>query len=203
MIKLDIRNKICPYPVIETKKCLKSLAKPEAIEILVDNLIATQNLEKLATELGLINVFKIEKFDDTNFKVTFNESLEIKENSSNTFVTKNSQKSIIVISSDCMGNGDEELSKKLMEGFIYSLTEQDEEIMPTKIIFYNKGVLLTTLNTKTVEDLLVIKNKGVEIMSCGLCLDFYNVKDQLKVGEITNMYNISKLLLSNNVININ
>ncbi len=202
MINLDMRNKICPYPVIETKKSLKGLADNDTIVVLVDNLIATQNLEKMAVELGFSNNFKVNKISENHFEVTIvkGEGAKAVELS---FVSKNDNANIIAISSDTMGNGDEELSKKLLEGFIYSLTEQDDNILPKTIIFYNRGVFLTASNKKTIEDLLILKNKGVEILSCGLCLDFYDLKETLGVGEVTNMFNISKLFLTNNVININ
>lgn len=209
MIKLNMKNKICPYPVIETKKALKSTAENQTIEILVDNVIATENLEKMATELGYANGFSINKISDNEYCVfivksdgntLYSSPLPDKKNTDKH--TNNNRNNIIVISSDTMGDGDLELSKKLLEGFIFSLTEHEDDVLPTHIIFYNKGVLLTTTNEKTIEDLIIIQQKGVEILSCGLCLDFYNVKDTLKVGEVTNMYNISKLMLTSNTINI-
>lgn len=203
MIKLDMRNKICPYPVIATKKSLKTLKENDTIEVLVDNLIATQNLEKMAVELGFSKDFSVVKNSDTKYLVTIIKGLGATEQVATTnTVTKNTNNSIIVISSNSMGTGSEELSKKLIEGFIYSLTEQEENTLPTEIIFYNKGVFLTAHNEKTIEDLKSLEKKGVNILSCGLCLDFYNLKDTLQVGEITNMYNITTLLLSANVINI-
>ncbi len=203
MIKINMQNKVCPYPVIETSKALRTAQENETIEVCVDNIIATQNLEKMATELGYTNGFSVKEVSNKEFYVTIVKGAgSAQTEPTNTSTNKNNQ-SIIAISSDSMGDGDIELSKKLLEGFIYSLTEHEDSILPTHIIFYNKGVLLTTENKKTVEDLLILQEKGVTILSCGLCLDFYNVKDSLSVGEVTNMYTISKLLLTNNVININ
>lgn len=203
MIKLDMRNKICPYPVIETKKALKTASENETITVIVDNKIATENLEKMANELGFKESFKIVENSSDEYVVTFIKGSGLGENSIKESITNTNENNIIVISSDCMGSGDIELSKKLIEGFIYSLTEQDEDLLPTHLIFYNRGVFLTCDNKKTIDDILILQSKGVNVMSCGLCVDFYGFKDSLKVGEITNMYNISKLLLSNNVININ
>lgn len=97
-----------------------------------------------------------------------------------------------------MGKGDEEFSKSLLEGFIYALTEQDQ--IPEKVIFYNRGVMLTSVNEKTVEDLQNLASKGVEILSCGLCLGNYKLKEKLQVGEITNMYKIVEILRSHHVV---
>lgn len=201
MITLDMTGKVCPYPVIETKKILDKADFDETIIVLVDNQIATENLNKLCKEKGLLDGFSVTKNSDKEYLVTIikgngnDKPLDEKTNGSN-----NTLSHIIVISSDEMGDGDEELSKKLLEGFIYSLTEQ--EYLPKEIIFYNKGVYLTTQNKKTIDDLVVLQNKGVKIYSCGLCLDFYNLKDSLMVGEVTNMYSITSKMLSNNVINI-
>ena len=97
-----------------------------------------------------------------------------------------------------MGDGDENFGKKLLEGFILALTEQD--LLPKFILLYNKGVELSTINENTIEDLKKLYDSGVEILSCGLCLDFYNLKDELKVGEITNMYRICELMTKYKVV---
>lgn len=209
MIKLDMKNKICPYPVIETKKALKSANENQTIKIMVDNIIATENLEKMAIELGYKDGFNIDKISDNEYYVFIvkgqgselpsSDDVDKKKKDTRTNSDKNS---IIAISSDTMGDGDIELSKKLIEGFIYSLTEHEDNLLPTHIIFYNKGVFLTTIHKKTIDDLIILQKKGVKILSCGLCLDFYNVKDNLAVGEVTNMYNISKLMLASNTVNI-
>lgn len=201
MITLDMRSKICPFPVIETKKVLDKADFNETVIVTVDNIVATENLEKFCKEKGFSDGFSVTKNSDTEFLVTIikgDGNSEILEEQID--VPNNFSSHIIVISSDEMGEGSPELSKKLLEGFIYSLTEQ--EYLPKEIIFYNKGVYLTTINKKTVDDLLFLQNKGVKIYSCGLCLDFYDLKETLLVGEVTNMYSITSKMLSNNVINI-
>ncbi len=201
MKTLNMKNMICPYPVIQTKKTLKDMGNNDTLIVLVDNVIATENLEKMAIELGFHENFNVQKINDFEFKVTLVKGTGAIEEQKQ--VSKINTNSIIVISTSTMGNGDNALGQKLMEGFIYSLTEQEENILPKTIILYNEGVLLSTSNKKTIEDLTVLSKKGVEILSCGLCLDFYNVIDKLEVGSSTNMYAISQLFLTNNVININ
>ncbi len=200
MKNLNMKNMICPYPVIETKKALKIMAENDTIEVLVDNIIATQNLEKMATELGFANGFNVEKLGNNEYKVTIIKGQGSSEKIEN---QKNTSKNIVAISSNGMGSGNTSLSRKLMEGFIYSLTEHEDELLPECVIFYNEGVYQTTINEKTADDLITLEQRGVKILSCGLCLDFYNVTEKLKVGEITNMYTISKLFLTHNIININ
>jgi selenium metabolism protein YedF len=93
-----------------------------------------------------------------------------------------------------MGTGDAAFGRKLMEGFLYALTEQQH--LPAYIVCYNKGVELTTRSQKTAGDLKALASRGVEVLSCGLCLDYYGLKDALQVGQVTNMYRICELMTS-------
>ncbi|MGO1581161.1 MAG: sulfurtransferase-like selenium metabolism protein YedF [Peptoniphilaceae bacterium] len=188
MKKIDARTYACPRPVIMARKAIKE-DNLEEIEVLVDNEIASQNLSKMAKQLGFS--CKIEKTSNTDFSVILNKSKEENEEMEEVQIEDTSSY-LVAISSDQMGNGDEDFSKKLLEGFIYSLREQDS--LPRYIIFYNKGVRLTSINKRVIEDLKYMESQGVEVYSCGLCLDNYNLKEKLAVGEITNMYRICELL---------
>ena len=182
MKNLDCIGKVCPIPVIETKKMMAENPDEKDFDILVDNEVATQNISKMAKELKIES--SVEKVSDGFYKVSLHKTKESLEqvSSENQAIETNSSY-VVAISDDKMGNGDEEFSKSLLEGFIYALTEQDQ--LPSKVIFYNKGVYLTTLNEKTVEDLKTLKERGVEILSCGLCLGNYEVKEKLQVGELS------------------
>ena len=87
-----------------------------------------------------------------------------------------------------MGKGNDELGEVLIKGYIYTLTETKP--YPKHIVFINSGVKLTTRNEATIENLKILEEAGVEILSCGTCLDYYNLKDDLQVGSVTNMYTI-------------
>ena len=178
MVKVNAVGFVCPVPVIMTKKALNEIAEGE-VEVLVDNETAKQNLEKLAKELGY--EFKSCKLEE-NFQVIINKkpNEDKKENKEENIV--------VVIDSDEMGKGDEELGKILVKGFIYSLTEM--ETLPKTVILYNKGVLLATVNENTIEDLKKLESMGVEVISCGTCANYYHVQDKLQVGSLTNMYTI-------------
>ena len=91
-----------------------------------------------------------------------------------------------------MGNGAEQLGKNLMKTFIYTLTEQ--EVLPQRIIFYNGGVQLLTEGSEVLEDLQKLAAEGVEIYGCGACLNFYGLTENVKVGEITNMFSIVEMM---------
>lgn len=192
MIKIDARGDACPLPVIKAKKALKENSE---ILVMVDNEIATQNLTKMAEQLGF-NV-KVEQKEAQVFQVAIFTDNPLVERETHT--PRNQENSyIVVIDSKTMGNGNDELGYALMKGFIYSLTEQDT--LPTHVIFYNGGAHLTTLESVVLEDLKVLKEAKVEILTCGACLDYFNLTEKLAVGEVTNMYHILELMSSFHVV---
>ena len=199
MIQVDVLGKACPIPVIETKKALRENPDEKTFEILVDNEVATENLAKMAHELKID--YTVGKLADRKYEVSLEKTeasrdhREIEDYSVNSATSNNY---VVIVNSDKIGDGDEDFSKQLLEGFIYSVTEQDH--LPVEIIFFNRGVYLTTENEKTIEDLKNLEKRGVRVYSCGLCLDHYGKKDDLAVGEITNMYKIVEAMRSNNAI---
>ncbi|NYA62004.1 sulfurtransferase-like selenium metabolism protein YedF, partial [Lactobacillus salivarius] len=103
---------------------------------------------------------------------------------------------IVVINTDSVGHGDEKLGKILLKSFIYSLTGQD--VLPEYILLYNGGVKLTVEDSDSFQDLKDLEEAGVKIMSCGICLDYYDLKDKISVGEVTNMFRIVELMRTAN-----
>lgn len=189
MYKIDAIGKACPLPVIETKKALK---EHEAVETLVDNEIATQNLKKMADQLGYI--YQMEPVDD-NYRVKISkgngETVEIEE-VEEAPETVTSENYIVVVDTNTMGRGSDDLGKNLLKMFIYSLTEQD--ILPKQIIFYNGGVSLVTEDSDSLEDLQALADQDVEIYACGACLNFFELTEKVAIGEITNMYRIVEMM---------
>ncbi|WP_072470196.1 sulfurtransferase-like selenium metabolism protein YedF [Urinicoccus massiliensis] len=182
MKEIDALGLLCPRPVILAKKLIKE-EKPEEFVVLVDNEIATENLSKMADQLGYdTRVEKEDKVYKVNFKKNKDKKLE---------QDYNKDEFIVVFSSDELGLGDEEFSKKLLEGFVYSLSEKDQ--VPTYVVLYNRGVRLSTINENTVADLKKLEARGTTVLSCGLCLGNYKLKEELKVGQVTNMDKIVDL----------
>ena len=105
---------------------------------------------------------------------------------------------VVVISSAYMGTGDNELGAVLMKGFIYALSQQDE--LPRTILFYNGGAKLTCEMSPTLEDLMSLEENGVEILTCGTCLNHYGLTEKLKVGGVTNMYVIAEKMMQADLI---
>lgn len=178
MIKVNAIGEVCPKPVIMTKKALKEIENG-IVEVSVDNETSKENVEKMAREMG--HIFET-KQEDNIFVITITKEGEKKETSIN------EENIVIAIGSDKMGEGEEELGKILIKGFVYALTEA--ETLPKTVLLYNKGVLLASTFEDTIKDLKVLEERGVEILSCGTCANFYHVQDKIKVGTLTNMYTI-------------
>lgn len=181
-IELDAKGLACPKPVINTKKKLDSIEQG-VVEVTVDNEIAKENILKLVKSMNLeANVLKTEK-DSICIEIIKGENVIIEEKSQESLAD-----TCIFINSDKMGTGNDELGQVLIKGYIYTLTESKP--YPKSILFVNSGIKLTTENEATVENLKILQDAGVEILSCGTCLDYYGLKEELKVGTVTNMYTI-------------
>ena len=187
MITVNPMGDNCPIPVIKTKKAIAALTGPETIEVLVDNEIAVQNVTKMATGSG--GKVTSEKLGDAEFKVTIEmEGAPEADEAEAVCVPDARDNTVVVVSSDRMGSGNDELGKVLIKGFIFAVTQLDT--LPKTMLFYNGGATLTTEDSDSLEDLKSLEAQGVEIMTCGTCLDYYGLKDKLAVGTVTNMYSI-------------
>ena len=187
MITVNAMGDNCPIPVIKTKKAIAALTGPETIEVLVDNEIAVQNVTKMASGSG--GKVTSEKRGDAEFKVTIEmEGAPAADEAEAVCVPDARDNTVVVVSSDRMESGNDELGKVLIKGFIFAVTQLDT--LPKTMLFYNGGATLTTEDSDSLEDLKSLEAQGVEIMTCGTCLDYYGLKDKLAVGTVTNMYSI-------------
>nr|WP_317282570.1 sulfurtransferase-like selenium metabolism protein YedF [uncultured Sellimonas sp.] len=199
MIKVNAIGDNCPIPVIKTKNAMKELKGPDVIEVLVDNEIAVQNVTKLGQSSG--GKVTSEKIAEKEYKILI-EVGEVpagKETEEEISCTPDKRgNTIVVVSSDKMGSGNDELGKVLMKGFIFAVTQLDE--LPKTMLFYNGGATLTTEESDSLEDLKSLEAQGVEILTCGTCLDYYDLKEKLAVGSVTNMYSIVEIMAKANRI---
>lgn len=187
MVTVNAMGDNCPIPVIKTKKAMQALTGPETIEVLVDNEIAVQNVTKLAKEQG--GEVSSEKLGEKEYKVTIQmQGAPAAAEGEAECAPDKKGDLIVVVSSDRMGSGNDELGKVLIKGFIYAVTQLDT--LPKKMLFYNGGATLTVEGSDSLEDLKSLEAQGVEILTCGTCLDYYQIKDKLAVGGVTNMYSI-------------
>ena len=181
MIKVNAIGDTCPIPVIKTKKAITEAAGQGTIEVLVDNEIAVQNVTKMAESEG--GKVTSEKVAEKEYKITIELSGEAKASAEEA-----EENLVVVISSDRMGSGNDALGKVLIKGFIFAVTQLER--LPKTILFYNGGATLTAEGSDSLEDLKHLEEQGVEILTCGTCLNYYNLSDKLQVGSVTNMYSI-------------
>ena len=105
------------------------------------------------------------------------------------------------ISSDTIGHQDPELGKRLMHSFFLKLLEAAEK--PSHILFLEKGVQLLLPEFSAVDALKILEESGVTLLACVTCLDYYDIKDKIEVGEVSTMPEIIAVMHeSNNVIHI-
>ena len=185
-IEINAIGLACPKPVINTKKELDKIDNGIVV-VTVDNDIAKQNILKLSNSLNCESKIIKEKKDLISIEIKKGENVIIEEKKQEKLEDK-----CIFISSDKIGNGNDELGSVLMKGFIYTLTESKP--YPKSILLVNSGVKLSTENYDTVENLKILEEAGVEILSCGTCLDYYGLKESLKLGSVTNMYTIVDIM---------
>lgn len=185
--EVDARGQACPRPVIMTKKALDEIVEG-IVTTIVDNEVAKENVSKLAKSSGY--EYSVDKKSDKEYYIHITKG-EVSEEA-NVCIPDTFKDMTVAFSSNTMGNGSEELGKILMKSFIYTLTEATP--FPSTLVFYNAGVYLTCEGSEVLEDLKKLEEEGVEIISCGTCLDFFKIKDTLKVGSISNMYTILEKL---------
>jgi selenium metabolism protein YedF len=192
MQTLDCRGQQCPQPVIQVRQHL--LTHPDTVlQVLVDDQACMENVSRLAKTLGYrINV------ENTGAMIQL--ELTPGEKTIST-VSKTTDRSIIFIGSDQMGQGDLKLGQILMKNFIFTLTESDTT--PEAIYFVNNGVKLTIKGSDVIEALEELANRGVDIASCGLCLEYFGAKESLVVGRVSNMLElVNALQRAGNIIRI-
>lgn len=179
-VNIDARGLACPQPVIETKKALGKITDGTIITI-VDNFAAKENVMKFAAA----NHCKT-SFEETDgiYYITI-----AKGQGGNLPASPElTGDTVFLITQNALGHGSNELGGVLIKSFFYALLEK--EPLPRTILFINSGVYLTTKNSPVIDHLTALEEKGVQLLSCGTCLDYYGLKDQLLLGGITNMYTI-------------
>lgn len=187
MKQIDCRNWQCPQPVIEVRKAL--LADPDqVVEVLLADEAALENVRRLAESSGYaVNEEPGEEF--VSLVLTPGSQQQAQNNA-----VAVSGPTVLLCASDKLGEGDEELGQLLLKNFFITLLDTTE--VPDKIYFVNAGVKLACSGAETVEILNKLACRGVDIASCGLCLDFYKLKEDLQVGRITNMLEIAEAQLN-------
>ena len=187
MIQVNAIGDACPIPVVKTLQALKELNGAGAVQTLVDNKVAVENLTRLAESKGC--AIETEQLGEKEYRVTITvgEGAELPETADGICAAlAAADNTVVVVSADHMGEGDEALGKILLKGFLFALTQQ--ETLPKTVLFYNGGAFVTCEGSASLEDLQKLAEQGVEILTCGTCLNHYGLTEKLQVGGVTNMY---------------
>ena len=182
---LDARGLPCPQPIILTKK---ALAESDEIVTIVDNQVASHNVSRMVQKAGG-NVRVEEKEDGIYLRITRGGEQPAVPQSSST----RTGSLVLTVSSDTMGRGSDDLGRILIRGFFHTLV--DVEPLPDTVIFFNAGARLVVEGSPVLEDLAALQEKGVQILACGTCVEYFDLKDRIAVGQISNMYAIAETLL--------
>jgi selenium metabolism protein YedF len=183
---VDARGLACPLPVINTKNEIASMKEGETVEVIVDNDIAVQNLTKFANVRN--HGVQAQKVSDDEYHVMITVGQVQEDTQEEVCLPQMKNKDLVVLSTNKMGHGNDELGATLMKAFIFALTKQDQ--LPDTILLYNSGAFLSCEGSDSLDDLKLLEANGVEIMTCGTCLNFYELSEKLAVGSVTNMYDI-------------
>ncbi|MDD5823198.1 MAG: sulfurtransferase-like selenium metabolism protein YedF [Firmicutes bacterium] len=185
-MRLDAKGKQCPIPVIMAKKELD--ANTQDLEILVDGQAQIDNLARLGDSVGrpvtsepCDGIFLVKFANGDTKSVDGDGSEYCNASANNTYA--------VFFNKDSVGSGSDELGLSLAKMAIFTLSESDK--VPAYILFMNGGVKLTTgIEPQIVENLQTLIDKGTKVLVCGTCLNFFGVKDDMKVGTVSNMYDI-------------
>lgn len=204
--RLDLRGLMCPEPVLRTKKILDG--KPEgAVEVLVDSEINVMNLTRLANSLGLrLNA----KESEDGYEVVIGSASQTKTDaapghshaptqksqskSANGAASSTKTNTVVFIAKDTFGEGDRDFSVNLINVFLQTILQAGHK--PQAILLANTGVRLMDPDSSVYKVLADFKDAGIEVFACGLCVEFYGLKDKIPKEQITNMYAICEYLFS-------
>lgn len=198
MIEVDAKNLACPQPILKTKEALEKAAG-SPLRISVTERVSRENIVrflenagvKIAREEEKNGVFLIET-EGTEKAKKASLPLDLCEPKPETAGTT------VFINKDRIGHGNDELGTVLMKAFLSTL--KDLAVQPRTLCFMNAGVKLTVKNAPTVDALKILEAKGIKILVCGTCLNFFGLSTELAVGKISNMYDLLETMLQSSKV---
>lgn len=194
---VDTKGQLCPVPLIAAKKALKETVAGESFIVLTDNITSFNNLSRfLKDNKAFFQVSESEGVWTLTVTKTIGGLVQNKAEDYCTTDIAHFEKGdfIVAISSDKMGEGDDQLGHLLMGNFIKAL--KDLNRLPQKIVFYNKGVTMVSNDSPAIEHLKDLEKMGVEILLCATCVDYYKLGERLGTGILSNMYTIAEVMAS-------
>jgi selenium metabolism protein YedF len=188
-ITVDARGLACPQPVIETRNAMQ---QADQIVTLVDSETSLSNVSRMAEKAGW-QVRVIQQDDEYQIHLTKAEAISLPEPMPVGQAAPLSGPLVLVVSSEVMGRGEAELGSILVRAFFHTLGEV--EPVPDTIIFFNTGAKLACEGSAVLDDLCALEAEGIEMLICGTCLSYFELKEKLAVGQVSNMYDIAETML--------
>lgn len=189
MKTIDCRNQSCPAPVINVKKALEEFGE---VQVYLDSGAPHENVTRFSRNRGYVIM---EQPEGDGWLLSISSSPDTKATSSS---RSDSNERLLLITSDRLGEGSDELGRLLMKNYIHTLLEIPEP--PSRIYFLNSGVFLACAGSDVVEALEKLRGMGTEIFSCGLCLEYFKLKDKLQTGSTTTMLTIAEDLMTSKLV---
>lgn len=194
---VDTKGQLCPAPLIATKRALKETAVGESITVLTDNEISFDNLCRFLRDNNTPFEVSVEggvwslMVSKVSGKI---EKAKVEEYCNPNISHFEKGNFIIVLASDRMGKGDDELGRLLMSNFIKAVKDLDK--LPQKMLFYNKGVTLATNSSPVIENLKDLEKMGVEMLICATCISHFKLDNDVGIGILSNMFVIAEEMAS-------
>lgn len=188
---VDARGMACPLPVVKATQALANM-KDGVLEVHVDNAVAVENVRRMAQQKGLNPT--VSEAGENHYVVRILVDSVITAREMPVACQPMGADYVVAVDTDVMGRGDDKLGHTLIKGFLFALSQLEN--LPKTILFYNGGAKLTVEGSDSLEDLRNMADQGVEILTCGTCLNFYGLTEKLAVGSVTNMYTIVEKLNS-------
>ncbi len=197
MKTVDTRGLTCPAPLIRTRQGLNEAAPDEAVQILIDNPTSLSNVKRYLTDNKL--GFTVRE-EGTLATVTVSRGTggELSANEAEYCTSESlqepsgSRRTVVAVTSDRMGSGDDELGLKLMISFFRTLVMM--EPLPSAVVFYNAGVKMALDDSPVLDHIKELADRGTSIYLCSTCINHFGIRGRLPVGSFSDMYQILNVL---------
>jgi len=193
---VDTRGLTCPAPLIKTRQGLTEAAPDEAVQVIIDNRTSLGNVRRYLSDNKLTFTVR-EEGELAYVTVTRGENTEMSSNEEEYCAPEvappsHRRNTVVAVTSEKMGSGDDELGARLMITFFRTLVMV--EPAPDSVVFYNSGVKLAMDDSPVLESLKELVAKGTSVYLCTTCISHFGIKSRLPVGSFSDMYQILNLL---------
>jgi len=196
--EIDCRGLACPAPVLQTKELLEK-KNPHIVKVTVDNEAARQNVARFFESQGF--TVTVEEAGSDFSLIGRKGEMAVPEYPTVKSEESDRKKIMVMVATDGIGHGDDDLGSKLMVSFLKTIKEMGDDLW--RLVFVNNGVKLTIAQADVLPVLKELEADGVHILVCGTCLTHFDLLDKKQVGETTNMLDIvTSMQLADKVINI-